>query len=285
MLLLKAFFVALALAGGNRRSRRSRRSGGGNGGSSNPCRELQDSDFEAFLGGDEGLLTTLQTGTMYCTLDARFEAWPGCPVETVEEETGGEEGTGDDGLRRNLKRGGGWGRKRYNKARFVMTQGTSSWMQVENKETDEYMCYEGDELQFVLESAVMDTTDEETGDSGLPRRWLRRGPTVTATVTMTQTSTADAVCTLSHVLTCSIPHYGLTAVDETTCSGTSFSCETQEEDSDTRIKMSCYTSEEDAFKRWESADACPAEADEGTGEEEGTGEGETDGEEPTVLSP
>jgi len=258
MFLLKFTLFALALAkGGSRRSRR--RSGGhhrdsnDDGASSNPCHGLSTETKQDLL---EGMLKAFDDAetdlTLYCQLDAKYDEWPGCPVEDEEDEGGEDEGTVDiGGLRRNLgENQGGSGHRNnyYNSARFEMTTGTTSWMQVKTRSEDAddaFTCYENDELQLTFDNIVMDWKSTARRSLGADK--------VEATMTMTQTSTTDADCpSISHELTCSIPrHGGLTAVDETTCGAKKVECYSD------LITIRCYTEAEKADRGFSEATSCP----------------------------
>lgn len=241
MFLLKVFLVAAVALAGKGRGR-----GGGRGGrGTNECKDLDDDVMAGFLidtqAGD-GLIDKLETSTLYCTLDARYTEFPGCPVaDSTESPTPGD-------ARRNLKKSGRGQKVKYNRARFTMSSGTSSYVQVEDNQGDEAVtaCYYGDDLRMTVVGSSLDTVDAAVG-----RRLLKKGggSKVTATVQMEQVGTCD----IAHTFTCSIPRGGLQAVDGE-CNAVSVHCET-DKDSDARVKMTCYENENDV-KGWENAEDC-----------------------------
>jgi len=240
MLLFKVFLVAFALAkkhGGH----------GGRGGFPSECKDLEQETYENFLTNDDGtgLLDTLATGTMYCTIDAKYAEWPGCPA--VDEDP---TDAPIDGQRRNLggrkdKNGGKKDKVKYNRGRFTMGSGTSSVVQVEYnaEEGTTYECVSGDALKFTVTGSPQLDADPVEVLSG--RRLLKKegGCKVTATLQMEQTGSCD----IAHQLSCK--SY-LQAVDGQ-CTAAALSCETpKDSDSDTRVKMTCYLEENDV-KGWD----------------------------------
>jgi len=242
MLLLKALLVALAMARKHGGHGHGGRGGGrGQGGKDSACR---GADKQALL---DDLMPDLETGTMYCTLYAGYEQWPGCPVV--------DDVVDDVSPRRNLKdRKGGRKDEDYvkkNRARFTMSSGTSTFVQVEDNSQDDaqYQCYSDNELKFT----VVPTTTAEPTLEQIGRRLLGKKKVAT-TVQVTQTGT----CAISHTLTCSISRWGgLQANDDGTCEAVSISCGTGR-DVDASVKMACYTTEEAANKGWEDVATCSA---------------------------
>jgi len=248
MLLFKVFLVAFALAkrGGGHHGGR-----GGRGRIPRECKDVEEETYENFLTNTDGtgLLDTLATGTMYCTIDAKYAEWPGCPaVDPTEAPI--------DGQRRNL---GGKGKKdnnggkkdkvKYNRGRFTMGAGTSSVVQVEYnaEEGSTYECVSGDALKFTVTGSqlVQDPVEALSG-----RRLLKMGGDckVTATLQMEQVGSCD----IAHELSCK--SYLQAVADQ--CTAAALSCETpKDSESDTRVKMTCYLDENDV-KGWEDQEVC-----------------------------
>jgi len=249
MLLFKLTLVALALAKNRRLLDDGEKRPGGGGGNS-ACRGLEEADMQGFMDKMlDAFDSTTSDFTVYCQIDADFEAFPGCP----------------DVARRNLQEER---KKRYNKARMSISDGTTSHVQVRFRNEDSedtYPCYTGTELQFTVNDI---DKDWEVTTLGTDRK-----AKVTAGLTMTQTF-SETGCTITHELTCKIPRRGgLYAVDETTCDVQQMDCYTTDKESTTGIGMRCYT-DATKIRGFSSADDCPS-SDDGT--DDGTDSGTDDG--------